>query len=203
MNNRSWRIRLVVLALISAVVIGTHSVSAAQAQARQADVVDRVRTALLRLPYYGVFDFLAFRYDKGTVALEGFAYRGSLPDDAARAARRVAGVDTIENRIETLPVSINDDQIRWATFYSIYTDSFLSRYAPGGGLSLRYDRTFELRRYPGAQPFGVYPIHIIVRNGRTILIGVVDTQADKDVAAMRAREVPGVFGVENELVVSR
>ena len=82
------------------------------------------------------------------------------------------------------------------------TDDFLSRYAPGGAMSVRHDiRSFT--RFPGMQPFGTYPIHIIVKGGRTTLLGEVDNESDKTVAGMRAREVNGVFAVENELVVSR
>jgi osmotically-inducible protein OsmY len=53
------------------------------------------------------------------------------------------------------------------------------------------------------QPFGTYPIHIIVNGGRTLLLGKVDNEADKAVAGLRAREVTGTFGVENELVVAK
>jgi osmotically-inducible protein OsmY len=57
----------------------------------------------------------------------------------------------------------------------------------------------EERHFPGMQPVGVYPIHIIVKNGRTMLLGVVDDQADRQIAEVRAREVAGVFEVENSL----
>ena len=59
-----------------------------------------------------------------------------------------------------------------------------------------------MRRYPGMQPFGTYPIHIVVQGGRTLLLGVVDSEFDRTIAGLRAREVPGTFGVENELVVT-
>jgi hypothetical protein len=161
-----------------------------------------VHRALLRLPYYGVFDFLAFAVDRGTVTVTGYAYQGDLKSQVANAVKRVAGVDEVGNKIEVLPASHNDDRIRWSTFYNIYTDDFLSRYAPGGAMSARYDaRSFA--RFPGMQPFGMYPIHIIVKNGRTTLLGIVDNDADKTVAGVRAREVTGVFAVENELIVSR
>jgi hypothetical protein len=163
--------------------------------------IDAIRKSLLRLPYYGVFDFLAFRYEKGTVTLSGFAYALGLEQDALHAVRRVPGVDEVANEIVRLPVSPNDDRIRWSTFYRIYNDAFLSRYAPGGGVPLRLNRRFFLPRYPGMQPFGAYPIHIVVRNGRTLLMGTVDFESDKTVAGFRAREVPGTFEVENELVV--
>ena len=77
--------------------------------------------------------------------------------------------------------------------------SVLSRYAPGGGLS-RFDLRYY-SRYPGTQPYGDYPIQIIVKGGRTTLLGVVDSEFDKRIAGVRAREVFGTFGVENELVV--
>ena len=155
---------------------------------------------LLRLPTYGVFDFIAFGYDKGKVTLLGYAYQGGLKSHAARAVRRVPGVDQVDNHIELLPSSPNDDRIRWETFYKIYTDSFLSRYSPGGEMAARYE-LYQSRRFPGMQPFGTYPIHIIVKNGRTTLMGVVDSQMDKQMAEFRAREVSGAFTVENELVV--
>jgi hypothetical protein len=69
-----------------------------------------VERALQRLPYYGVFDFLAFGVDRGTVTLEGYAYQGSLKGDATRAVKRVSGVDEVTNTIALLPASQNDDR---------------------------------------------------------------------------------------------
>jgi hyperosmotically inducible periplasmic protein len=160
--------------------------------------VDSIRQALVRLPYYGVFDYLAFDYAKGTVTLSGYAYAGGLKRDAVGAVKNVPRVDKVVDNIEQLPASPNDDRIRWRTFYKIYNDNVLSRYAPGGGLLVHSDRRF-LTRSPGMQPFGNYPIHIIVDRGRTRLVGSVDSEADKTIAGFRAREVPGTFGVENEL----
>ncbi len=164
--------------------------------------IESVRRALLRLPYYGVFDFLAFNVERGTATLLGFAYRGSLKSEAEAAVKRVSGIDEVANKIEILPAAQNDDRIRWATFYNIYTDEFLSRYAPGGAMSIRYEAQ-QFGRFPGMQPFGTYPIHIIVKGGRTTLLGVVANDSDKQVAGVRAREVTGVFGVENELEVEK
>jgi osmotically-inducible protein OsmY len=59
------------------------------------------------------------------------------------------------------------------------------------------------RHFPGMQPVGIYPIHIIVKGGRTMLLGVIDSAADRQIAEVRAREVSGVFEVENGLVVVR
>ena len=176
-----------------------------QADARQS--VEDIRKELLQLPYYSVFDFLAFSYDRGTVVVGGYAYALGLKKDAERAVKRASGVDTVVNKIEELPPNQIDDQIRWATYYKIYRDPFLSRYAPGGGLLWGHRHAFggPFSPYGGAfpdmEPAGDYPIHIIVQNGRVTLLGVVDSENDKTVAGLRAREVPGTFDVANQLVV--
>ena len=196
-----FTLRNVFVAATVAVGVWTGAVSAAAQDVGTEQTVLSVRRALERLPYYGVFDFLSFGVDRGTVTLMGYAHRGSLKSDAEGAARRVSGVDDVANKLEVLPASQNDDRIRWATFYRIYTDDFLARYAPGGPAGARI-ALVQSRRFPGTQPFGNYPIHIIVKGGRTTLLGVVDNAADKQVAGMKAREVSGVFEVENELVVA-
>ena len=172
--------------------------------------IDDIRKELMKLPYYGVFDFLAFNYEKGTVTLVGYAYRPTLKKDAVRAVKRVAGVDEVIDKVEELPVSQNDDDIRWAAYYKIYRDPFLSRYAPGGGALWGHRHPFtgglhpmSPAQFPGMEPIGDYPIHIVVKGGRIMLFGVVDNESDKTVAGLRAREVPGAFGVDNFLVVEK
>ena len=164
------------------------------------DTVQSVRRMLERLPYYGVYDFIVFSVDRGTVTLAGYGFHGSLKTDAEMAVKRASGVDTVVNKIQLLPASPNDDRIRWATYYRIYSDDFLSRYGPG-----EHEVRRELRdeaRCPGMQPVGRYPIHIVVQNGRTMLLGVVDNATDRQLVELRAREVTGVFGVENSLIVA-
>ena len=94
--------------------------------------------------------------------------------------------------------------------YAIYRDPFLSRYAPGGGALWGHRHAFGPEfhslgpaMFPGMEPAGDYPIHIIVKNGRITLLGVVDNESDKTVAGLRAREVPGSFGVDNQLMVEK
>ena len=122
--------------------------------------------------------------------------------DAEMAVKRASGVVEVSNKIEVLPASQNDDRIRWETFDRIYTDDFLSRYAPGGVFGVWQELRDE-RRFPGMQPVGRYPIHIIVKNGRTMLLGVVDSAAHRQIAEVRAREVSGVFEVANDIVAER
>jgi hypothetical protein len=118
-------------------------------------------------------------------------------------------VDAVVNRIEELPPNQNDDQVRWPIYYKIYRGPFLSRYAPGGGLLWGHRHTYggPFSPYGGAfsgmEPPGDYPIHIIVKNGRVMLLGVVENESDKNVAGLRTREVPGTFDVDNQLEVER
>ena len=187
---------------VSGIIVSTTASSSAQTVGN-VETTYSVRRALERLPYYGVFDYMTFGVNRGVVTLNGYAYSGSLRSAAEIAARRSAGVDEVANRLEVLPASPNDDRIRWVAFYKIYTDAFLSRYASGGEWGVRRE-LIEARRFNVMyQPLGLYAIHIVVRNGHVTLFGVVDSDADKQIAEVRAREVSGVFGVENEIVVAK
>ena len=193
------RIGLVCLMLLGA----PAAVTCASAQSvTPEETVRSVRRILERLPYYGVFDFIVFRVDRGTVYLAGYSFEGRLKMDAETATKRASGVNEVANKIEVLPASQNDDRIRWETFYRIYSDDFLSRYAPSGELGVLQELRDE-RHFPGMQPVGIYPIHIIVKGGRTMLLGVVDNASDRQLAEVRAREVTGVFEIENSLTVAR
>ena len=191
------------MGLVSLALLGTTSgVTSAGAQSvTSEETVRSVRRMLERLPYYGVFDFIVFRVERGTVYLAGYSFEGRLKRDAEAATKRASGVDEVANKMEVLPTSPNDDRIRWETFYRIYTDDFLSRYAPGGQLGVLQELRDE-RLFPGMQPVGPYGIHIIVRNGRMMLLGIVDSAADRQIAEVRAREVTGVFEVDNGLTVT-
>jgi hyperosmotically inducible protein len=194
--------------LVCAVLVGgvlsapLSAIPSAQTSVAERETVARIQKALERLPYYGVFDFLAFGVDRGTVTLFGYAYRGSLKTEAVQAVKRVQGVDDVVDRIEILPASQQDESIRLATFANIYGDDHFSRYIPGGPVTVRYD--FNLfARFPNMQPVGMYPIHIIVKNLRTTLVGMVDTDLDKVLASTRARTMPGVLNVDVDVMVAR
>ena len=112
--------------LVGMALVGTLSgpASAAAQGVTPEETVRSVRRALERLPYYGVFDYIVFRVDRGTVHIAGYSFEGRLKADAEMAVKRVSGVDEVANKIEVLPASPNDDRIRWATFYRIYADDF-------------------------------------------------------------------------------
>ena len=195
------------LAVAAAMTVVVSMRPAAQTRDERADSVRaEIRKELLQLPYYSVFDFLAFKYDRGTAVLLGDAYAPALKQDAEHAIKRVAGVDTVQNNVEQLPPSQMDDQIRWREYYAIYSDPFLSKYAPGAAMLWGHRHRFGGFAGiwgDGFEPAGNYPIHIIVKNGRVSLLGVVDNDGDRTIAEMKARGVPGTFEVKNELVVER
>jgi hyperosmotically inducible periplasmic protein len=145
----------------------------------QQQLQNEVRHQLVLLPYYSVFDNLAFRIDGDRVILEGQVVRPSTKSDAEGVVKRIEGVSSVVNNIEVLPPSPMDDQIRRATYRAIYGEASLSRYAESA----------------------VPSIHIIVKNGHVTLEGVTDSDADRNMAEIRAKSVPNVFSVENHLRV--
>jgi len=200
------QVQLITFTAIAAAGFAVATVAAQSREARADTVRDEIRKELLQLPYYSVFDFLAFKYDRGTALLMGYAYAPALKQDAERAVKRVPGVDTVQNNVEQLPPSQTDDEIRWRVYYAIYNDPFLSRYAPGAAMLWGHRHRFGGFAGiwgDGYEPAGNYPIHIVVRNGRVTLLGVVDNEGDKTIAGTKARQVPGTFEVMNELIVER
>jgi len=137
------------------------------------------RHELVMLPYYGVFDNLAFRVEGDQVRLLGQVTRPTLKHDAEAAVRNIEGVRNVVNEIEVLPLSPNDDRIRRAAYRVIYGTTGLDRY--------------------GLQ--AVPPIHIIVKNGNVSLEGVVASEMDRNLAGIKAKGVRGAFAVTNNLRV--
>jgi len=139
-----------------------------------------VRHQLVMLPWYSVFDNLAYQVEGDKVILYGQVTRPVLKSDAEAAVKSIEGVASVVNNIEVLPLSPMDDQLRRALIRAIYGEAGLSRYS--------------VQAVPS--------IHIIVKNGNVTLEGVVDNETDKNLAGMRANQVPNVFSVKNNLVVA-
>jgi hyperosmotically inducible periplasmic protein len=140
-----------------------------------------VRHELNMIPQFTVFDNLAYRVDGSTVTLFGQVRDAIVKDSAEKRVKRLEGVERVNNQIEILPASFNDDRIRRQVARAVFNDSRLFSYA--------------------IQP--VPPIHIIVKNGHVNLEGIVRTQVEKDDAFIRANGVPGVFSVQNNLQVEQ
>ena len=126
-----------------------------------------------------MFDNLSYKVDGYNVTLIGQVIRPTLKSDAENVVKKIEGVEHVDNQIEVLPVSPNDDRIRRRLYRAIYGYAALQKYAMGVQ----------------------QPIRIIVKNGNVNLEGVVDNEGDKNIANIRANGVSGVFSVKNNLQV--
>lgn len=139
----------------------------------------QVRKRLVSLPYYGVFDNLAYSIDGSRVTLHGEVVRPSTRSDAERSVRRIEGVSQVINNIRVLPLSSFDDSIRASTYRALNRTGGLYRY------------------FMGANP----SVHIIVDRGNVTLTGMVGSKMDRQLAYMAARGVSGAFSVTNKIQV--
>jgi osmotically-inducible protein OsmY len=170
------------LQVLTAVVLAALTLAAQQRPASERAeerIKKEVRHELLMLPYLNVFDNLAFKVEGYKVILLGQVTDPVVKADAEKAVKGIEGVEQVDNQIEVLPVSPNDRRLRLRLFRAIYGYPPLQKYDMGV----------------------IKPIRIIVKNGHVTLEGVVDSQADKDAAGIRANGVSGVFSVTNNLRV--
>jgi hyperosmotically inducible protein len=174
-------LRLLLSAILSLGLAGAAFGSSADNGRLEQRLNNEVRHALVMIPQFGVFDNLSYRVDGSTVTLYGQVRDAIVKDAAASSVKRLEGVQKVDNRIQILPASFNDDRIRTQVARAVFSDPRLSSYA--------------------IQP--VPPIHIVVQNGHVDLVGIVRTQAEKDSAFIRANQVPGVFSVNNNLQVEQ
>ncbi|HTZ90159.1 MAG TPA: BON domain-containing protein [Alloacidobacterium sp.] len=133
----------------------------------------------LRIRDVTPFNAISVGVRNGVVTLGGHAYGPVDADSAVAVAANTPGVKDVINNIQVDPVSPMDDRIRIDVFRSVYGFPTLNKYAIDPGK----------------------PIRISVQNGHVTLYGVVDSQADKDAAGIRANSVAGVFSVTNDLQV--
>ena len=147
----------------------------------EAKIAKEVRHELLMLPWYSLFDDLEFSVQGRTVTLSGYVtgQHAATRSDAENALKHIEGVDKVINNIKVLPPSPLDDQVREQTYAALSRTGGLSHY------------------FWAAAP----SIHIIVDNQRVTLKGIVNSEADKNLATIAANSVPGVFQVTNELRV--
>jgi hyperosmotically inducible periplasmic protein len=186
-NGKPYQ-RSAILLVLFILTLGTAASSFAgtsqQAPARDSAgyetwLTHQVRHELVMLPFYSVFDNLQYKVEGGKVTLLGQVTRPNIKSDAESAVKHIEGVEAVDDQIQVLPTSFNDDRIRRATFRAIYSYPALQMYA--------------LRSVP--------TIHIIVDNGHVTLEGSVSRESDKDAAGIRANAVPGAFSVTNNLQI--
>jgi hyperosmotically inducible protein len=178
--SRTLALAFMVFSIISFAAVHGVPAKATQGSTR-AHIIKEVRHELATLPWYGVFDWLEFEVTPdNTVVLRGQVVRPTTKSDAEARVKDIDGVRAVVNEIEVLPLSPNDDRLRRALYRTIYgMDSPLFRYATQA----------------------VPPIHIIVKNGRAVLKGVVSSKGDAQLAYIRARGVSGLFDVKSELQI--
>lgn len=170
-------------------------------------IVSEVQKKLAGLSTFSVFDWLTFGVHGKTLVLNGYASRPILKSDAENAVKKIPGITKIENQIIVLPLSNMDDRIRAQVYNRIYTQAALRKYnanqgsiaqamGPGG-------RSFAWMAGGITQnpPIGYHAIHIIVNRGHVTLYGVVLNTMDSNIAYIQANGTPGVFSVDNDLVV--
>ena len=170
-------------------------------------IAKEVQKKLGGLTNYSVFDWITFGFHGKTVVLRGYASRPILKSDAGNAVKGIAGVESVDNQIEVLPNSPNDDRIRAAVYNRIYTQPSLRKYNANQGTAAQAmgPGGRSVARMAGGitndPPIGFHAIHIIVKNGNVILYGVVNNDSDKAIAGMQANSAPGAFSVDNDLIV--
>lgn len=172
-----------VLVLATALFVAASTAMAAPLSSSDQDnayLAKQVRKQLVTLPYYGVFDNLAFEINGDTVVLSGQVVRPSTRKDAERRVAKIEGVERVVNRIEVLPLSSFDNSIRVRTYRAVFRTGGLARYSQGVNPS----------------------IHIIVDGGHVTLEGVVSSESDSRLAYIAANGVSGVFSVTNNLRVA-
>lgn len=165
------------IAFMIATLVLVASVALASTPAGQNASMEKVRKELVTLPYYGVFDNLEYQVEGSTVTLYGQVVKPITRQDAERRVSRIEGVEHVVNNIEVLPLSGFDDSIRARAYRTIFRTGSLYRYAMGANPS----------------------IHIVVKNGKVTLEGVVSNQMDSQLANIAAGSVSGVFSVTNNL----
>jgi len=153
---------------------------AAAATYTDTDVAAKAAHEIRMYSRYSIWDNVNLRVDGGNVELIGQVSEPYKKEDLQRIVQRTPGVTSVTNRLEVLPLSPFDNSLRLRVARAVYGDPALSRY--------------------GLQP--VPPIHIIVNNGHVALEGVVSTEMEKNLAAIRASSAGLSFGpIENNLRV--
>ncbi len=146
--------------------------------ATRADIIDGVRSAILRYPRYNVFDYVEFEVDGGNVRLLGSVLFPWKKSDIESRVARVPGVLAIENDIAVQSTSLFDSELRIALARRIFNDVRFIHYAH--------------RSHP--------PIRILVDKGNVTLAGWVASPVEKAVLGNIANSALA-FSVTNDLHV--
>jgi len=135
-----------------------------------------VQKQVLQYPHFTIFDSVNAEIENGVVTLHGKVTMPYKRNDIEKRIAKVDSVSQVNNRIEVLPVSQFDDELRLRIARAIYGNSNFWHYASM------------------VNP----PIHIVVERGHVTLEGVVNSNVDRMLARSLASQF-GVFSLKNEL----
>ncbi len=176
---RAATLAVIVAAILTAPVAHTQNPPSRSSAQYQSRLTTEVRHQLVMIPWLSLFDNLQYRVDGNNVTLSGQVTDPVIKDEAEKAVKGIEGVGSITNNIEVLPLSPMDNQIRRAEYRAIYSFPSLEKYST----------------------MAIPQIHIVVKNGHVTLEGAVLNQGDKEAAEIRAKTVPNVFSVTDDLKI--
>lgn len=162
---------------VAGLLLTAQSVMAQPAERKDLQVFNDVATSVNRYAWFTVFDDVSADVKDGVVTLQGKVTMPYKRTDIEKRVAKVEGVHTVVNRLEVLPVSTWDDQLRYRIARAIYGNANFWNYAAS------------------ANP----PIHIIVERGRVTLTGVVQSEVERMLARSLVNQ-DGVFSVTNKLL---
>lgn len=177
--NKIRNLAVLTLAILTFSVSGVNAQNYSSNGSARA-VEQKIFKQINKLPYYGVFDHIAFSYNGGTVTLYGKVANAMNKKAAERSIRDVAGVTNVVNNIEILPLGSFDNSIRRQALRE-FANTGLYRYFWEPNPSVR----------------------IIVDRGHVALEGYVANRGDANLMNILANGIPGVFSVKNNLIVER
>ncbi len=175
---RNFILLTAAIAAMSIVSVNAQNFAGTQQSGKTID--QQVRSKILKLPYYEVFDNIGYSVNGSTVTLTGKVRNAVNRNDAEASVKRIAGVTTVVNQIEILPLSGFDESIRRDLYRTISNAGSLSRYL-----------------------WTVNPdVRLIVDHGNVTLEGTVASIGDSNMMNIVANTVYGVFAVHNNLVIT-
>ena len=144
-----------------------------------AEILDRAAREVRKYAYYSIFDDVMLAANGGRLTVSGAVMQPWRKDELGRILALVPGVLEVDNQLEVLPLSPFDNDVRLRVARAIYANPVLWRH----GMQVNP------------------PIHIVVRDGKVVLSGVVSSEMEKNIAEMSARSAGLYFGLENRIQV--
>lgn len=172
-------LRNLFLVALAVTIFSFVTVNAQSQNISESAIEKKVFKEIIRLPYYGVFDHIAYKVDGGTVTLYGKTSSLGTRKSAERVVKKIPGVIEVVNNIDELPLSSFDNRIRRQVLREFANAPGIYGYVAGVNPSVR----------------------IIVENGRVTLEGYVSNKSTSNLMNLLANRVPGTFKVTNNLIV--